>query len=73
MAFQLFGGTLSKKGVSDSYNIPCRSGIGNAPAILSPRTGAGKEIARFMGELSKPFGTRLETKGDRVLLIPPEG
>jgi poly-gamma-glutamate synthesis protein (capsule biosynthesis protein) len=69
----LFGGTLSKKGVSEPYIIPCRCGIGNAPAILSPRTGAGKEIVRFMGELSEPFGTGLETKGGRVLLIPPKG
>lgn len=69
----LFGGNLSKKGISDPYIIPCRCGIGNAPAILSPRTGDGKEIVRFLGELSKPFGTGLKMRGDKVALIPGKG
>ena len=69
----LFGGKLSKKGISDPYIIPCRCGIGNAPAILSPRTGDGKEIVRFLSELSKPFGTGLKVKGDKVVLTPGKG
>ncbi len=66
----LFGGDLSKKGIGDPYIIPCRCGIGKAPAILSPRTGAGKEIVRFLGTLSEPFGTGLRVKGGKVMLIP---
>ena len=69
----LFGGTLSKAGLSDPYIIPCRCGIGSAPAILSPRAGAGKEIVRFLRELSEPFGTGLQVRGNMVSLIPPKG
>ncbi len=68
----LFGCTLTKKGVSEPYILPCRCGIGDAPALLSPRRGEGQEIIRFMEKLSEPFGTRLEVKDGRVLLIPPE-
>ncbi len=69
----LFGGTLSKEGVSEPYILPCRCGIGSAPDLLSPRRGDGRDIVWFMEKLCAPFGTRLETKGDRVLVIPPEG
>ncbi|MED5579793.1 MAG: CapA family protein [Nitrospinota bacterium] len=64
----LFGGTLSKKGIIDPYIIPCRCGIGNAPKILSPLTGDGKEITRFLGELSKPFGTSLKISKGKIFL-----
>jgi poly-gamma-glutamate synthesis protein (capsule biosynthesis protein) len=68
----LFGGMLSKEGVSEPYILPCRCGIGDAPELLSPRRGDGRDIVWFMEKLCKPFGTRLETKGDRVIVIPPE-
>jgi len=67
----LFGGTLTKEGVSDFYMIPCRCGVDRAPVLLSPHRGEGREIIRMMDRLCKPFGTRLEPKGDRVLLHPP--
>tara|TARA_B100000686_G_scaffold59305_1_gene63747 strand:- start:1698 stop:2735 length:1038 start_codon:yes stop_codon:yes gene_type:complete len=65
----LFGGTLSKKGIENPYIIPCRCGIGNAPKILSPLNGDGKEITRFLRELSKPLGTSLKIKKERVSLF----
>ncbi|MEE9256007.1 MAG: CapA family protein [bacterium] len=68
----LFGCTLTKSGMSKPYILPCRCGIGSAPALLSPRRGEGQEIIRFMEKLCEPFGTGLETQDDRVLLIPPE-
>jgi len=64
----LFGGTLSKKGIRDPYIIPCRCGVGNAPKILSPLKGEGKEITRFLGDLSKPLGTTFKTVRTKVLL-----
>ena len=64
----LFGGTLSKSGIIDPYIIPCRCGISNAPKILSPLTGDGKEITRFLSELSKPFGTKFKSNKGKVLL-----
>ncbi len=69
----LFGCTLSKEGVSEPYILPCRCGIGVAPTLLSPHRGEGLEIVRFMEKLCAPFGTRLEAKGGRVIVIPPEG
>lgn len=68
----LFGGTLSKDGVSETYLIPCRCGIGGAPELLSPRREDGLEIVQFMEKLCAPFGTRLETKGDRVAVLSSE-
>ena len=67
----LFGCTLTKGGVSDPYILPCRCGVDGSPLLLSPHRGAGREIINIMSCLSKPFGTRLEAKGDWVLLIPP--
>ena len=66
----LFGGTLSKKGISDAYIIPCRCGVENSPKILSPNTGEGKEITRFLRELSKPFGTTLKPSKTKVFINP---
>ena len=68
----LFGGTLTKEGASDLYIIPCRCGVKMPSARLSPHRGEGFEIVRMIERLSAPFGTRLKTKGDRILLIPPE-
>jgi poly-gamma-glutamate synthesis protein (capsule biosynthesis protein) len=69
----LFGGTLSKTGIDDMYLLPCRCGIGDAPKLLTPRRGDGRDIVWFMEKLCKPFGTRLEVKGERVMVIPPDG
>ena len=55
------------------YILPCRCGIDNAPELLSPSRGFGRDIVWFLDKLCKPFGTRLETKGNRVMVIPPEG
>ena len=59
----LFGGVLGKEGIRAPYVIPCRCGIGGPPVPLSPLRGEGREIVRFLGELSEPFGVRIETKG----------
>ncbi len=67
----LFGCKLTKGGVRDPYILPCRCGVGDPPKLLSPSRGEGQEIVRMMDCLCKPFGTRLEVKGDRVILIPP--
>jgi poly-gamma-glutamate synthesis protein (capsule biosynthesis protein) len=69
----LFGGVLGKEGIRAPYVIPCRCGIGGPPVPLSPLRGEGKEILRFLGELSKPFGTGFRVKGDKVSVIPPGG
>lgn len=68
----LVGGTLTRAGISDLYIIPCRCGVKMPSARLSPRRGEGLNIIRMMERLCAPFGTRLETKDGRVLLIPPE-
>ncbi len=69
----LFGCTLTKGGVREPYILPCRCGVDGPPVLLSPHRGAGREIIQMMERLCEEFGTRLEPKGDRVLLIPPEG
>ena len=68
----LFGCKLTKEGVRDPYILPCRCGVGTPPRLLSPSGSEGRAIVRMMDRLCKPFGTRLEVKGDRVILIPPE-
>jgi poly-gamma-glutamate synthesis protein (capsule biosynthesis protein) len=67
----LFGGTLSTKGIDDMYILPCRCGIGSAPELLSPRRGTGRDLVWFMQKLCKPFGTRLDVKGERAMVIAP--
>ena len=69
----LFGCKLIKGGVRDTYILPCRCGVGDPPKLLSPSQGEGQKIVEMIGFLSRPFGTRLMVKGDRVIVIPPGG
>jgi len=68
----LFGGNLTRTGIRDPYILPARCGVGDAPQILLPGTDDGKEIVRFMRELSEPFGSRLRVRGSKVCLIPSD-
>ncbi len=68
----LFGCALAKGAARDPYLIPCAAGVRKPPALLSPRSGEGREILRLMERLNKPFGTKMKFEGGRARLMPPK-
>ena len=66
----LFGCTLSRRRAADPHLILCRSAVRNAPRLLSPAGGAGREILRLLERLCAPLGTRLEATGGKVRVLP---
>ena len=66
----LFGCALTKTGIEEPCLIPATAGVFSKPRRHSPRRGAGRRILATMEALSEPFGTKLEVRGERVLLSP---
>lgn len=69
----LFKAEMTKAGLKGCEIIPCRAGVTgvyDTPVALPPDKGIGSEIVSAITRLSKPFGTRIEVKGGRVLLAP---
>ena len=70
----LFRAEMTKAGLTDCEIIPCRAGVTGVydkPVALPPEKGLGAEIVGAIARLSKPFGTRIEVKGGRVMVAAP--
>ncbi|MFQ5895482.1 MAG: CapA family protein [Nitrospinota bacterium] len=62
----LLTAALVRGGARKVALIPARINARGTPEPLSPRRGAGREVAESLAHLSEPFGTRFLFRGDRL-------
>ncbi len=70
----LFRAAITREGLRDCEVVCCRAGVidvYDAPALLPPASGWGREIVNTLQRLSTPFGTSFDVRGDSVAVRPP--